>query len=162
MATEREMMILKESPGPVVGGEERSDEAPTTGTQPRPTPPDPEVIAKPNRRQFTAAYRLRIVDEAERCTEPGQIGQLLRREGLYSSHLAKWRQSRNAGALAGLTSKKRGVKPTEPNPLHSKVRELEAKVARLEKELHQAHTILDIQGKVAGLLGFNLKDGSDC
>ena len=61
-----------------------------------------------------------------------------------------------------MASKKRAVKPMERNPLDSKVRELEAKVARLEKELHQAHTILDVQEKVAGLLGFNLKDGSDC
>ena len=114
---------------------------------PRPAP-DPEVVAKPKRRQFTAAYRLRILEEAERCGGPGEVGQLLRREGLYSSHLTSWRKSRREGALKGLASKKRGVKPMERNPLDSKVRELEAKVARLEKELHQAHTILDVQENV--------------
>ena len=162
MATERKPMALNGVPGPVLGDEERSDEAPSTGVNtPRPAP-DPEVVAKPKRRQFTAVYRLRILEEAERCGGPGEVGQVLRREGLYSSHLTSWRKSRREGALKGLASKKRGVKPMERNPLDSKVRELEAKVARLEKELHQAHTILDVQEKVAGLLGFNLKDGSDC
>jgi CRISPR/Cas system endoribonuclease Cas6 (RAMP superfamily) len=81
---------------------------------------------------------------------------------LYSSHLTAWRKSRREGSLQGLAAKKRGAKPAMGNPLDAKVRELEAKVVRLEKELHTAHTILDVQGKVAGLLGFNLKDGKDC
>ena len=85
MATERKKMALNGVPGPVLGDEERSDEAPSTGVNtPRPAP-DPEVVAKPKRRQFTAAYRLRILEEAERCGGPGEVGQLLRREGLYSS-----------------------------------------------------------------------------
>ena len=87
------------------------------------------------------------------------MGQLLRREGLYSSHLTAWRKAQRDGALRGLASKKRGVKPRESNPLEPKVRELEAKVARLERDLHKAHTILDVQEKVAGLLGFDLQDG---
>jgi transposase-like protein len=118
-------------------------------------------VAKPKRRRFTAEYRLRILEEADRCTEPGEVGRLLRREGLYSSHLTAWRRARRNGALRGLTSKKRGAKPKARNPLEPKVRELEAKVARLEKELHKAHTILDVQEKVAGLLGFSLDDGKD-
>jgi hypothetical protein len=105
---------------------------------------------------------LRIVEEADRCSESGDIGRLLRREGLYSSHLTKWREARRDGALRGLRSKKRGAKPAAMNPLAPKVRELEAKVARLEKDLHTAHTILDVQEKVAGLLGFSLEDGKDC
>ena len=162
MATERKPMALNGVPGPVLGASSLRSSSPSTGVNtPRPAP-DPEVVAKPKRRQFTAVYRLRILEEAERCGGPGEVGQLLRREGLYSSHLTSWRKSRREGALKGLASKKRGVKPMERNPLDSKVRELEAKVARLEKELHQAHTILDVQEKVAGLLGFNLKDGSDC
>jgi transposase-like protein len=123
--------------------------------------PDPEVAAKPKRRQFTAEYRLRILEEADRCTEPGEVGQLLRREGLYSSHLTAWRKARRSGALRGLASKKRGAKPKARNPLEPKVRQLEAKVERLEKELHKAHTILDVQEKVAGLLGFSLESGKD-
>ena len=124
--------------------------------------PIPEVVAKPTRRQFSPEYRLRILEEADRCTEPGEVGRLLRREGLYSSHLTAWRKARRKGALQGLSSNKRGAKPAKHNPLDGKVRELEATVARLEKDLRSAHTILEIQGKVAGLLGFSLKDGSDC
>ena len=124
-------------------------------------PPDPEVAAKPRRRQFTAAYRLRILEEADRCTTSGEIGQLLRREGLYSSHLSNWRKAQREGSLAALAPKKRGAKAKARNPLEPKVRELESKVARLEKELHKAHTILDVQEKVAGLLGFDLQSGKN-
>ena len=91
-----------------------------------------------------------------------EIGRLLRREGLYSSHLSVWRKARRNGSLKALTPKKRGAKPAESNPLSPKIRQLEAKVARLEKELATAHTIIDVQGKVAGLLGLNLDDGKDC
>ena len=154
-------MDLEGLPAPALGVEERSDEAPSAGASAPPARPDPEVVAKPRRRRFTAEYRLRILEEADRCTEPGEVGRLLRREGLYSSHLTAWRRARRNGALRGLTSKKRGAKPKARNPLESKVRELEVKVARLEKELHKAHTILDVQEKVAGLLGFSLDDGKD-
>ena len=108
-------------------------------------------MAKPKRRQFSAEYRLRILEEADRCTQPGEVGRLLRREGLYSSHLTAWRKARRKGSLRELAAKKRGAKPAERNPLDAKVRALEAQVARLEHELHTAHTILDVQGKVAGL-----------
>jgi len=147
---------------PTLGGEERSDEAPSVGARASLEGPDPEVLAKPKRRRFTAEYRLRILEEVDRCTGAGEVGQLLRREGLYSSHLANWRKARREGALRGLRSKKRGAKRKASNPLEPKVRELEAKVARLEKDLHKAHTILDVQGKVAGLLGFSLEDGKSC
>ncbi len=153
-------MTLNGFLGSALVGEERSDEASSAAAGP--TRPDAEVVAKPKRRQFTAQYRLRILEEAERCTESGEVGRLLRREGLYSSHLTAWRKARRDGALRGLSSKKRGVKAKVHNPLEPRVHELEAEVARLEKELHQAHTILDVQGKVAGLLGFSLKDGKDC
>lgn len=159
---ERDSMTVDQASPPALGVEERSDETPRAGGVARPVPPDPEVVAKPTRRQFTAEYRLRILEEADCCTEPGEVGRLLRREGLYSSHLTAWRKARRKGALQGLSSKKRGAKPSERNPLDAKVRALEAKVARLEKELHTAHTILDVQGKVAGLLGFNLNDAKDC
>ncbi len=154
-------MTFKGLPAPGVGSEERSDEDPTPGAGAPAVHRDPEVAAKPKRRQFTAEYRLRILEEADGCTEPGEVGQLLRREGLYSSHLTAWRKARRSGSLRGLTSKKRGAKPKARNPLEPKVRELESKVARLEKELHQAHTILDVQEKVAGLLGFNLESGKN-
>ena len=145
----------------VVGAEERSAEAAGAAAGAPLIRPDPEVVAKPKRRRFTAEYRLRILEEADQCTESGDVGRLLRREGLYSSHLTKWRGARREGSLRGLRSRKRGAKPQEGNPLEPKVRELEAKVACLEKDLHTAHTILDVQGKVAGLLGFSLKDGKN-
>ncbi len=141
-------------------GEERSDEVSSERVSVLPARPDPEVVAKPKRRRFTAEYRLRILEAADRCAAPGEVGRLLRREGLYSSHLAVWRKARRDGVLRGLNSKKRGAKPN--NPLEPLVRKLEAKVARLETELYKAHTILDVQGKVAGLLEFSLKDGKDC
>ena len=78
------------------------------------------------RRQFTAEYRLRILEEADRCTQPGEVGRLLRREGLYSSHLTAWRKARRKGSLRELAAKKRGAKPAERNPLDAKVRALEA------------------------------------
>ena len=159
MPVQRESRVFNGVSEPALGDEERSDEAPSAAAN---AAPDPEVVAKPKRRRFTAEYRLRILEEADRCAGDGEVGQLLRREGLYSSHLANWRKARRDGALRGLRSKKRGAKPKASNPLEPQVRELEAKVARLEKDLHTAHTILDVQGKVAGLLGFSLEDGKDC
>ena len=138
--------------------EERSDEGRSAAAA---ASPDPEVEAKPKRRKFSAAYRLRILEEVERCQGSGEIGRLLRREGLYSSHLASWRKARREGSLAALSPKKRGAKPKARNPLEPKVRQLEAKVTRLEAELEKAHTILEVQGKVAGLLGFSLEHGKD-
>ena len=115
MTAERDSMTLNEVSYSALGAEERSDEAPRAGRA-RPAP-DPEVVAEPKRRQFSAEYRLRILEEADRCTQRGEVGRLLRREGLYSSHLAAWRK----GSLRELTSKKRGAKPAERNPLDAKV-----------------------------------------
>ena len=156
------MMINDSNTPPPVSRE--GVEARSAGTRSRetgPPAPNPEVAAKPKRRQFTAAYRLRIVDEADRCESPGEVGQLLRREGLYSSHLSNWRKAVREGSLAALSPKKRGAKPKPRNPLQPKVQQLEAEVVRLEAELHKAHTILDVQEKVAGLLGFNLESGKN-
>jgi transposase-like protein len=121
--------------------------------------PDPEVVDKPSRRRFSPAYKLRILEEVDRCTEPGEVGRILRREGLYSSSLATWRKAARNGSLTAL-SKKRGRKP-ERNPLDEKVRKLERQNARLENELRKAHLIIDVQGKVAGLLGISLDDGTN-
>ena len=109
--------------------------------------PDPEVVAKPTRRQFTAECRLRILEEAARCTDRGEVGRLLRREG----------------ALLGLGPRKRGCKLVESDPLTAvESNGWTRKVKRLERELAGTHTIVDIQGKVAGLLGFSLEDGTEC
>ena len=140
----------------MLGLRERMEEngnAPGTGEAKRSAaaPADPEVVDRPLRRRFSPSYKLRIVEKADRCTEPGEVGQLLRREGLYSSHLTTWRKAAHSGSLKAL-SKKRGRKP-ERNPLDEKVRKLERRNARLENELRKAHLIIDVQGKVAGLLG---------
>ena len=116
--------------------------------------PDPEVVEKPKRRRFSAEYRLRIVREADACKEPGEIGALLRREGLYSSLLTAWRRQRDAGALEGLRSRKRGPKAKAVDP---QVKRLEREVAHLRRQLEQAETIIEIQKKVAGILGIPLR-----
>ena len=121
---------------------------------------DPEVTERAKRRRFTVEYKLRILHEAAACKRDGDLGALLRREGLYSSHLTTWRKAARSGSLNAL-SKKRGRKPIERNPLQGKVLKLERENARLEKELHKAHLIIDVQGKVAGLLGLSLEDGTN-
>jgi transposase len=115
---------------------------------------DPEVVAKAQRRKFTAEYKLGIVEEADRASNPGAIGALLRREGLYSSHLVEWRRLREAGALGAL-SQKRGRKPTR-NPLTEENGKLKAELARVQKKLQQAELIIDVQKKVSALLGIAL------
>jgi len=115
--------------------------------------PDPEVPAKPKRRGFTAEYKLRILAEADRAkNQPGAIGALLRREGLYSSHLVTWRQERAAGMLRGLTPQKRGPK-SKRNPLDEENQKLRRENQRLTEQLRKAEIIIEVQKKVAALLG---------
>jgi transposase len=115
--------------------------------------PDPEVVPQAKRRQFTAKYKLHILEEADRCTKPGQIGELLRREGLYSSHLSKWRQQRARGQLHGLAPKKRGRKGQDPTV--AELARLRRENERLRAQLAQAEIIIDVQKKLAQLLGLN-------
>lgn len=114
--------------------------------------PDPEVAAKPARRRFAADYKRSIVAQADACQDAGAIGALLRREGLYSSHLSAWRRQAKQGELAGLTPKKRGRKTTV-SPLVEENRKLVAANARLKKRLGNAELIIDVQKKLAALLG---------
>lgn len=113
--------------------------------------PDTEVRAVARRRQFSAAYKLAVLEEADRANEPGAVGALLRREGLYSSHLAVWRREREAGALEAL-GRRRGRK-AKTSAEQKRIAALEARNARLEHELAQAHTIIDVQRKLCTLLG---------
>jgi transposase len=115
--------------------------------------PSPEVPEKPVRRRFTADYKLRILREAEACQQHGQLGALLRREGLYSSHLTTWRQQRDQGALAALQAKRRGRKPQPGNPLAAENERLQRENERLAARLKQAETIIDVQKKVSEILG---------
>jgi len=116
------------------------------------TDPSPEVLEKPVRRRFTVEYKTQILAEADACSEPGMLGELLRREGLYSSHLSAWRRQRNAGALAGLTPRRRGRKAKPRNPLADEVARLQRENQRLQEQLRQAELIIDVQKKVSEML----------
>jgi transposase-like protein len=113
--------------------------------------PDPEVVLQAKRRQFSAKYKLRILEEADRCTERGQIGELLRREGLYSSYLSKWREQRERGQLQGLAPQKRG-RPVQALAA-TELSRLQQENERLRVQLEQAEIIIDVQKKLAKLLG---------
>lgn len=116
----------------------------------------PEVPERAARRRFDAEYKLRILEEADRCTEAGQLGELLRREGLYSSHLTAWRRQRTEGALGGLREKKRGRKPNRRDSNDLELARLRREKQDLEKRLRQAETIIEVQKKVSELLGIPL------
>jgi hypothetical protein len=122
------------------------------------TAPGPEVLEKPVRRKFLSDYKLRILQEMDVCKDQGQIGAILRREGLYSSHLILWRRQRDEGALRGLGGKKRGRKG---QAIDHKVKKLQMENARLVRQLKRAQTIIDIQKKVSELLGIPLKSLKD-
>ena len=118
---------------------------------------DTEISAKAERRQFSAAYKLRVLQEAERCSK-GEIGALLRREGLYSSHLTTWRRQQAAGQLAGLAAKPRGPKP---NPEAEKLKRLRKENERLQRRLQQAEAIIEAQKKLSQLLGLTRMNEED-
>jgi len=118
---------------------------------------------RPKRRLFTAEYKLRIVREADDALVSGgeeSVGALLRREGLYSSYLTAWRRERDEGALAGLTPKPRGRKATQ-NPLADENARLQRELARMKQELDKANTVIDVQRKVAALLGETLSEPTE-
>jgi len=112
--------------------------------------PDPELVERARRRRFTAEYKLRIVREADACSRPGEIGALLRREGLYSSLLTEWRRARDAGALEAL-ERPRGRKAA--HPLETENAELRRRAVRAEAELVKARKVIEVQGNVSALLG---------
>jgi transposase-like protein len=130
----------------------RSAAAGKAGADPAPPRPNPEVVAKPRRRTFTADYKRRILDEADTARFSGSVGALLRREGLYSSHLVTWRRERDAGILEALTPLKRGPK-SKRHPLEDENQKLRRHNERLTEQLRKAEIIIDVQKKVAALLG---------
>lgn len=119
--------------------------------------PNPEVVARAKRRRFTAAYKQSILEEADQATQPGDIGALLRREGLFSSHLTTWRHERKAGVLQALTPRQRGPK-SKRNPLAEENQKLQRDNQRLTEQLRKAEIIIDVQKKVAALLGHPILD----
>jgi transposase len=148
---ERAQRNSQESEGPASGGRPDQPGAPIAA-------PDPEVLEKPVRRRFTAEYKLRILSQAEACGHhPGKVGELLRREGLYASHLSTWRKQQEQGALAALKPKKRGRKASQPDPLVKENQRLQRENERLAARLRQAETIIDVQKKVSEILGIPLK-----
>jgi transposase-like protein len=147
--------------GETQGARRASGVSPARGGVERGRAADPEVPAKAKRRQFAPEYKQRILREAAAASAPGEIGALLRREGLYSSHLITWRRQRERGELAGLSAKQRGRKAKAVNPLAKRVAELERDKRRLERKLEQAELLLDIQKKASRLLEIPLRSPDD-
>ena len=120
-----------------------------------------EVVAKATRRRFTAEYKRRVLQEAERAQAPGEVGALLRREGLYSSHLASWRAARERTELAGLAPKRRGPKPKVRDERDRRIADLERETKRLRKHLERAEAVIEVQKKLAVLLGVDLPEPNE-
>jgi transposase len=157
---EREAMVVEEAgvETPTMSGGERSEpERRGGGATPAlaPVAADPEVSSKGIRRRFSAAYKRRILQEADKC-DSGELGALLRREGLYNSNLTTWRRQRESGELSGLQPKKRGKKPNPDKPLIKENERLRRENMRLEKRLRQAETIIDVQKKLCDVLGLTV------
>jgi len=135
----------------------RRGEAPTAAARPERSS-DPEVIEKPARRQFTAQYKMEILEKADSCTGiPGAIGSLLRREGLHSSNLRDWRRLRREGLLNVLGAQKRGRKPAYDHPLARRLAQVEREKRCLERRLKKMELLLDLQKKVSEALGISLE-----
>ena len=158
--------ISPASPTVLPAAERRSDERSETdrssaaGKTVAPPPAalplsNPEVVVDAKRRTFTAEYKLRILAEADAATQPGAIGALQRREGLYSSHLVTWRRERQAGILKGLTPHKRGPK-SKRSPIEEENQKLRRANERLTEQLRKAEIVIDVQKKVGTLLGWPL------
>ena len=119
-----------------------------------------EVLAKAERRRFTAEYKRRVLQEADACSKPGELGALLRREGLYSSHLSAWRAARGRGELAGLSPRRRGPKAQQPDSRDTRIAELEREVRRLRARAERAEGLVEVQKKLSQLLGIELPEST--
>ena len=144
---------------------DRTNAAPETDRRPTVVPPpvatSPELSARPRRRSFTAQEKLRILGETDRAAQTGEIGAVLRREGIYSSLLTDWRRQREAGAFNALSPSRRGPKPAATNPLAAELAGAQAENARLLRRLERAEAIIELQKKVADLLGSPLPPTGD-
>jgi transposase len=132
-----------------------------TGTVVGSACPEVEVLAKPERRRFTVEYKLGILREADRCVRPGELGALLRREGLYSSTLSNWRRARDRGNLSGTGIRKRGPEGRLVDSRNRRIRELEREIRRLKSRLERAEALIDVQKKVSELLGVDLTESDE-
>ncbi len=145
---------IDEMEGAEAEGARRATGASAPSIVPAPPAPNPEVPAKARRRHFSAEYRLRVLKQADACKTPGELGALLRREGLYSSALTNWRRQREQGGLQEMRGRRRGP---QVSPVDPRVRQLEVENRRLERKLLRAETIITLQKKVAEILGIPLK-----
>jgi transposase len=123
--------------------------------------PVTEVTPKAKRRRFSARYKLRVLEEADGCTRPGEIGALLRREGLYSSHLTNWRRQREQGQIGALSPKKRGPKPAVDAAMERELAMLRKQKQHLEQKLKKAELIIEVQKKVSQLLGLDIDPANE-
>ena len=142
---ERDREVARREPQGAGGDRRESAGAPSSSGV-----PDPELAERPRRRRFGAEYKLRVLREAEACTRKGEIGAMLRREGLYTSHLTAWRKQRDAGALEGLAPRKRGPRPPSREQVEN--RALRQRLERTEVELETARRVIEVQGNVSALL----------
>lgn len=142
-------------------GARATEEANGSAAPMNPVGGDVEVVARATRRQFSNAQKRRLVAEADRCTEPGQIGALLRREGVYSSSLSNWRRQLAAADLAALAPHKRGPKPDPDRADAQQIVKLNRENERLRIQLHQARLVIDVQKKLAALAGYTLDDNGE-
>lgn len=123
--------------------------------------PETEVLAKASRRTFTAEYKRRILKAADVCKKKGDLGALLRREGLYSSHLVAWRRARDRGELAGLAPKKRGPAPRKRDDRDRKIVELERETRQLKARAERAEALVELQKKLATVLGLSVVESDE-
>ena len=137
-----------------------SADEPVAGGVPE-TPPDPEVSDRPKRRRFTAEYKRKILKQADACTRPGELGALLRREGVYSSSLNSWRSARERGEIAGLAPKKRGPKASVPDPRDRELAAKDREIARLSARAERAEALIEVQKKLSQILGIRLPESDD-
>ena len=131
-----------------------------TGTVFNPTDREVEVSAKAGRRRFTAEYKRRVLQEADGCSKSGELGSLLRREGLYSSHLTAWRAARGRGELAGLARRRRGPKVKPADARDKRIAELERENRRLQARAERAEALVEVQKKLSQLLGLDLPESN--
>jgi transposase-like protein len=124
------------------------------------TAPDPEVSDRPKRRRFTAEYKRKFLKQADAC-RPGELGALLRREGVYSSSLKTWRAARDRGEIAGLSPKKRGPKGSAPDPRDRELAANAREIARLSARVERAEAIIEVQKKLSEILGIRLPESDD-
>jgi transposase-like protein len=153
MLEPKQTLETVETPGAglfVEGAEGERNEMPGARAAEEGSRPDPELAERAQRRKFTAGYKLRILREAAAATKPGEIAAMLRREGLYTSHLTAWRKQQDVGALAGLEPRKRG--PSGPSSEQVELRALRAQLERAEAELRTARRVIEVQGNVSALL----------